>query len=390
MKTAVTLLLIAIGSPGAEEGPAVFGWVNPCMEFSEEAAASEFLSELGTLGFSCCGYLWAPDWASLSEFSGWLVYNGPFNRSEDAATAACRLLWKFPDTRSVLVSHEPGVSEVNPVPEDLTDLAGLIPPTQDFMHQSPVPEEWDTRWSTEGKGEEWERPLLITSSPPGWIVEEWEDIYAGTVELRAVFSTHDPADRFEELRELLRSAAVRIDAELVEDNGEYVLLHGLPNPGDRQGDWDFWACTVDEGLEYGMRVRSFYGEPVYCWENIPASARSTPLPVTADDWLAAGNQLMERIRTDSVYDPMTLGSVSFSLSYMDGLDDDAWRDYFDLTLREVHRPGGSGDPETSPVLDRFRVYARGNEILWWHPVYGEYLPFDELMNTDFRNCSPAQ
>ena len=36
--------------------------------------------------------------------------------------------------------------------------------------------------------------------------------------------------------------------------------------------------------------------------------------------------------------------------------------YFEFVLREIHNAKCGGDPETSPAIDRYRVYRRSGEI----------------------------
>ncbi len=52
--------------------------------------------------------------------------------------------------------------------------------------------------------------------------------------------------------------------------------------------------------------------------------------------------------------------------------------YFDFVLRENHKPGGPGDPNTSPVIDRFRVYSDGT-ILWFSPLPGMYIAWEDFL-----------
>lgn len=260
----------------------------------------------------------------------------------------------------------------------ISDLMELVPPTQDYSHQSPVPQEWNTVWTVTGDGDEWERPVRITSSPPGWTVDEWEDVYAGTVEMRAFQLTAEPLVIFSLVCDILRPLAAEPGVSLLEEPGMYILVHRLPCPEDRRGDWDFWVCVMEDGLEYGVRVRSFYGEPLYCWDRIPEEARATSLPETAGEWSEAFDLLLLRLASTGAYDAHTLDRISLSPGYLDDLEEGSWRDYFDITVREVHRPGETGDPDTAPVLDRFRVYSRCGEVLWWHPLAGMFMPFDSM------------
>jgi len=42
--------------------------------------------------------------------------------------------------------------------------------------------------------------------------------------------------------------------------------------------------------------------------------------------------------------------------------------YFQFALREKHDAKCGGDPETSPVVDRYRVYRRSGKIDRWQPT----------------------
>lgn len=39
--------------------------------------------------------------------------------------------------------------------------------------------------------------------------------------------------------------------------------------------------------------------------------------------------------------------------------------YFEFVLREIHNAKCGGDPDTSPVIDRYRVYRRSGKIEQW-------------------------
>jgi len=42
--------------------------------------------------------------------------------------------------------------------------------------------------------------------------------------------------------------------------------------------------------------------------------------------------------------------------------------YFEFVLREKHDAKCGGDPETNPVVDRYRVYRRSGKIERWRPI----------------------
>ena len=198
--------------------------------------------------------------------------------------------------------------------------------------------------------------------------------------MRGFTEPFDPAGEYERVSAFIREGAAKLNVNVIESPGEYILLHRLPDPGDRRGDEDFWVAIRNGTLEYGCRCRNFYGEMPYSWINIPVEARESFIPRVADSRHEAIGYLLERLLEDSVYGTDTIENISFGIEYLDGFPEDAWRDYYDIAVREVHRPGGEGDPNTAPILDRFRVYSRGGEVLWWNPVWGSLLPYSELFS----------
>ncbi len=50
--------------------------------------------------------------------------------------------------------------------------------------------------------------------------------------------------------------------------------------------------------------------------------------------------------------------------------------YFQFALREKHDAKCGGDPETSPVVDRYRVYRRAEKIKWWESSEDKWRPYD--------------
>lgn len=51
-------------------------------------------------------------------------------------------------------------------------------------------------------------------------------------------------------------------------------------------------------------------------------------------------------------------------------------DTFDFAVRERHGDGCPGDPQTSPVRDRFRVQADGT-LLWYDVVNADFVDYAE-------------
>jgi hypothetical protein len=50
--------------------------------------------------------------------------------------------------------------------------------------------------------------------------------------------------------------------------------------------------------------------------------------------------------------------------------------YFQLVLRENHNAKCGGDPETSPVVDRYRVYRKSGKIEWLERVEDNWQPYN--------------
>ena len=50
--------------------------------------------------------------------------------------------------------------------------------------------------------------------------------------------------------------------------------------------------------------------------------------------------------------------------------------YFQFAVREIHNGKCGGDPDTSPVVDRYRVYRRSRKIQWWQAAEDKWQPYD--------------
>jgi len=81
------------------------------------------------------------------------------------------------------------------------------------------------------------------------------------------------------------------------------------------------------------------------------AAGSRPL-----DESAALNLLLRTIKHDNVYAKrISLNCVSYGT-------EETTNAYFEFVLREIHNAKCGGDPETSHVLDRYRVYRASGKI----------------------------
>jgi len=71
---------------------------------------------------------------------------------------------------------------------------------------------------------------------------------------------------------------------------------------------------------------------------------------------AAVNLLLQTLKRDHVYDRrISLDCVSFGTV-------EATRIYFEFVMREDHNAKCRGDPETNPVIDRYRVHRASGKI----------------------------
>jgi hypothetical protein len=380
MKAAMLILCMTAPCSFAVRTP---GWVVVCGVTEDGAEASDEADLLDALGYDG-DTLWIPNWPSLQQSEQWLVYAGGMASPREAAVTASELLWHFPGAHGEIVhdgfSRRAGV----PMPSEMIDLIGLCPPVQDFMYSVSLPSSWEYSVETLGDSslEEWERPVHIRQELPGWRLEKWEDIYAGAIEFRA-YRAADPenAGLFAGIRLYLRESAPLMKAEIVESPGEYILLHRYPDSGDRYGDTDFWAVLSGDSIEYGYSCRLFFGEMPDSWMSLPAGARPSLIPETCVNLQEAIGLLVERLEADGAFPPPFPELVSFGLEPMDGFQEDAWRGYYDIALREVHPVCSPGDPTTAPVIERFRVYARAGEIIWFSMPEGRWAPCRDFLES---------
>jgi len=92
---------------------------------------------------------------------------------------------------------------------------------------------------------------------------------------------------------------------------------------------------------------------------IRAGSRSHPL---SED--AALGLLDRTLKRDRVYD----GVHRISLDCVFYLTEEMTDAYFEFVLREKHDTKCGGAPETSPVVDRYRVYRRSDKIERWKAI----------------------
>ena len=96
----------------------------------------------------------------------------------------------------------------------------------------------------------------------------------------------------------------------------------------------------------------------------PASTRSHPLNEDA-----ALNLLERTLKRDHVYDKrISWDCISYGT-------EETTNAYFEFVLREIHNAKCGGDPETSPAIDRYRVYRRSGKIQQWEAAEDKWQPY---------------
>jgi hypothetical protein len=101
---------------------------------------------------------------------------------------------------------------------------------------------------------------------------------------------------------------------------------------------------------------------------VDAGPHSHPL-----DEDAALALLVRTLKRDSVYaHRISLDCVTYGTEQTTDT-------YFQFVLRENHNAKCGGDPETSPVVDRYRVYRRSGKIEWL-----------ERLKDSWRRYNPAE
>jgi hypothetical protein len=84
--------------------------------------------------------------------------------------------------------------------------------------------------------------------------------------------------------------------------------------------------------------------------------------------------LVSRIKMDKVYD-----SWAPNLSCLLFLTEEKANNYFDFAIREKHGDGCPGDPNTVPIVDRFRVNRVTKSIQWYDPAEDELRPYKTML-----------
>ena len=104
---------------------------------------------------------------------------------------------------------------------------------------------------------------------------------------------------------------------------------------------------------------------------IVARAGSRSHPLSED---AALDLLHSTLKRDRVYEKrISLDCISYITEETTGT-------YFQFVLREIHNVKCGGVPETSPAIDRYRVYRRSGKIKQWEAANDDWHPYKPAQN----------
>jgi hypothetical protein len=102
---------------------------------------------------------------------------------------------------------------------------------------------------------------------------------------------------------------------------------------------------------------------------LPAVGRAAPHSRLLDE--DSGLALLERtLKRDRIY------AQRISLECVTYGTEETTRAYFQFVLRENHNAKCGGDPEVSPVVDRYRVYRRSGRIEWLEKIEGNWQSYN--------------
>jgi hypothetical protein len=95
-----------------------------------------------------------------------------------------------------------------------------------------------------------------------------------------------------------------------------------------------------------------------------AGPQSHPL-----DENAALELLQRTLKRDGVYEKrISMDCIAYGT-------EETTNAYFEFVLREVHNAKCGGAPETSPAIDRYRVYRRSGKIQHWEAAEDKWQPY---------------
>jgi len=48
----------------------------------------------------------------------------------------------------------------------------------------------------------------------------------------------------------------------------------------------------------------------------------------------------------------------------------------DIAVREIHKDNCPGDPDTAPIVDRFRILRSSRTLLWYNVIEDDFVDYD--------------
>jgi hypothetical protein len=128
--------------------------------------------------------------------------------------------------------------------------------------------------------------------------------------------------------------------------------------------------ATDKSIPASMKhaIRSILAVAVAMILSLPAVAQTglQSRPLNED---AALNLLQRTLKRDHVYEKrISWDCISYGT-------EETTKAYFEFVLREIHNAKCGGDPETSPAIDRYRVYRDSGKITQWDATEDKWHPY---------------
>jgi hypothetical protein len=143
------------------------------------------------------------------------------------------------------------------------------------------------------------------------------------------------------------------------------LLHKLTIIESRAIESPAWLMKIEFRLVTTAVVATILVSTIVA----QADSRSHPL-----DEDAAVSLLDRTLKHDHVYAKrISLGCISYDT-------EETTDSYFQFALREKHDAKCGGDPETSPVVARYRVSRRSGKIQKWEAAEDTWHPYKRATN----------
>jgi hypothetical protein len=98
----------------------------------------------------------------------------------------------------------------------------------------------------------------------------------------------------------------------------------------------------------------------------------------------AASILISRVKKDNLYSSWTTQSC---LSF---IHEGKTNDHFDIAVREKHGGKCPGDPDTFPIVDRFRINRSTKKIRWYDPIEDGWRPYKDVLESRPEKQDPRR